>query len=327
MGEALQVNPYDIETMARVYSEALTMHQEERRVRMHALRERIAARDVHHWANSFIDSLESARSGAARPPTVLSSTEDLASVSARLRSAERLLLLLDYDGTLVPFARSPDLAAPDRSLRSLLAALGAKPGVHLHVVSGRRREPLERWLGDLPIGLHAEHGYWSRAAPGRPWVPMRDVNVTWREDAKRLLDEATATTPGALIEEKTASLAWHWRMAEPELGAARADELWRRLEHALADRPAELLHGEKVIEIRPTGVNKGLVVKRLLERLEAPLPTIAAMGDDRTDEDLFAALPSDALTIGVGFLTMGARYRVATPGAARSLLAGILGER
>jgi trehalose 6-phosphate synthase/phosphatase len=156
---------------------------------------------------------------------------------------------------------------------------------------------------------------------------MRDVNVTWREDAKRLLDEATATTPGALIEEKTASLAWHWRMAEPELGAARADELWHRLERALADRPAELLHGEKVIEIRPAGVNKGLVVKRLLARLETPLPTIAAMGDDRTDEDLFAALPPDALTIGVGFLTTGARYRVATPGAARSLLAGVLGER
>jgi trehalose 6-phosphate synthase/phosphatase len=195
------------------------------------------------------------------------------------------------------------------------------------VISGRRREPLERWLGDLPIGLHAEHGFWSRAAPGKPWVPMREVSVSWRDDVRRLLDEATSATPGALVEEKTASLAWHWRMAEPELGASRADELWRRLERALADLPAELLHGEKVIEIRPRGVNKGLVVKQLLARLEPPLPTIAAMGDDRTDEDLFAALPADALTIGVGFQMTGARYRVATPGAARALLAGILGER
>ncbi len=158
MGEALQVNPYDIETMSQAFSDALRMPEEERKLRMRSLRQRIASRDVHHWAQSFIDALGSIRGTAAATAdkTPLSSPADLAALAARLRSAERLVLLLDYDGTLVPFARSPDLAAPDRPLRDLLGALAAKPGVRVHVVSGRRKEPLERWLGDLPIALHAE---------------------------------------------------------------------------------------------------------------------------------------------------------------------------
>ncbi len=115
-------------------------------------------------------------------------------------------------------------------------------------------------------------------------------------------------------------------MAEPELGATRADELWHRLEQALRGTPAELLRGEKVIEVRPSGVTKARVVERVLAPIEPPLPTIAAMGDDRTDEDLFLALPPDAVAIGVGFRSTIARYRVETPRAARALLETIWRE-
>ncbi len=336
MGEALQVNPYDIETMARAYSDALDMPEEERRVRMASLRNRIASRDVHHWAGTYIEALgATTNAGAAATTEVLTSPEDLSALASRLRSAERLVLLLDYDGTLVPFARAPDLAAPDRSLRDLLAGLASKPGVKVHVVSGRRREPLERWLGDLPIGLHAEHGYWSRLSPDKPWTAMTDVSVAWKPEVRRLLEQATTSTPGALVEEKTATLAWHYRMAEPELGAARAEELWQKLEVALRDLPVERLRGQKVIEVRPVGVTKARVVERVLphhdggarDKTTGPAPpTVAAMGDDHTDEDLFKALPPDAIAIGVGYRRTVARYRVESPRAARALLEKLLGE-
>jgi trehalose 6-phosphate synthase/phosphatase len=320
MGEALQVNPYDIETMSQTFSDALRMPEEERKLRMRSLRQRIASRDVHHWAKSFIDVLSGMRGGSIEPRAPLSTADDLFALSSRLRGIERLVLLLDYDGTLVPFARAPDLAAPDRPLRDLLAGLAAKPGVQVHVVSGRRKEPLERWLGDLPIGLHAEHGYWSRMSPEGPWVAMTDVSVAWKPEVRRLLEQATSVTPGALVEEKTASLAWHYRMAEPELGATRADELWHRLEQHLRESGAELLRGEKVIEVRPRGVTKARVVERVLAGLEPPLPTLCAMGDDRTDEDLFQALPADAVAIAVGYRTSVARFRVASPREARLFL-------
>jgi trehalose 6-phosphate synthase/phosphatase len=327
MGEALQVNPYDIETMARVYSDALRMPEEERHLRMRALRKRIASRDVHHWAQSFIEALRAARGAEGVAKAALTPPEDLAALTARLRRAERLVLLLDYDGTLVPFARAPDLATPDRGLRDLLAALAAKAGVRVHIVSGRSRETLERWLGNLPIGLHAEHGYWSRVAPDRPWTAMADISVAWKNEVRKVLEWATTATPGALVEEKTASLAWHYRMAEPELGAARADELGHRLEAVLKGEPVELLRGDKVLEIRPTGVSKGRIVERVLQHVEPPAPMVAAMGDDQTDEDLFLAIPPDGVSIGVGFRPTVAGYRVASPGAARTLLESLLDER
>jgi trehalose 6-phosphate synthase/phosphatase len=323
MGEALQVNPYDIDSMAQVYADALTMPEDERRLRMRALRQRIAARDVHDWADSFVGAL-------GEPPApdvshvVLTSHDELEALSARLRSAEHLLMLLDYDGTLVPFARAPDLAAPDRALRELLASLASKPGASVHVVSGRKRETLERWLGDLPIGLHAEHGYWTRSAPGQPWRAVGGASVAWMPDAKRILDETTVATPGTLVEAKTASLAWHWRMAEPELGAERAEALWKRLERYVQGQPVQLLRGEKVIELRPRGVDKGGVSRRVLAEWEGPVPTILAMGDDATDDDLFRALPSQATTVSVGFRPSPARYRVAEPRAARALLASLV---
>jgi trehalose 6-phosphate synthase/phosphatase len=324
MGEALQVNPYDIEAMAQAYADALTMHDEQRRVRMRALRQRIASRDVHHWAQSFVDTLASDGSDTPRSRLVLSTREDLDALAARLRSAERLLLLLDYDGTLVPFARSPDLAAPDAELRDLLRTLAARPGAAVHILSGRARETLDRWLGDLPIGLHAEHGLWSRMGASATWSRMDSCVDGWQSDVRRILDEVAAVTPGALVEVKTASLAWHWRMAEPELGAERAQQLLRRLEAHIRDEPVELLRGEKVIEVRPRGVDKGRIVERVLAAWPRPWPTMAAFGDDETDEDTFAALPPEAITISVGFRPGLARYRVARPRAARALLENVI---
>jgi trehalose 6-phosphate synthase/phosphatase len=267
-----------------------------------------------------------AASGDDRPaPVVLSSREEIDATVAQMCSAERLLLLLDYDGTLVPFARSPDLGAPDRELRDLLSALAARPGVSVHIVSGRKRATLERWLGDLAVGLHAEHGFASRMARGEPWTQMEGISDTWKAGARRLLDSATVMTPGSLVEEKAVSLAWHYRMADPELGAERAAEVWRRLEDRLQGEPVELLRGERVIEIRPRGVSKGSVVERLLATTPLPLPTIAAMGDDTTDEDLFRALPAGSITISVGFRPSAARFRVPRPRAARALLSSVAG--
>ena len=301
MGEALQVNPFDIDGMAQAYSDALTMPEEERRLRMRSLRQRIASRDVHHWAKSFVDALGRAHGEGARGDATLSSPDELGALTSRLRDAKELVLMLDYDGTLVPFARAPDLAAPDPALRELLRGLAARPHTRVHIVSGRRREPLERWLGDLPIGLHAEHGYWSRMTPDQPWVPMQDISFAWKPEVRRILDQATIATPGALVEEKTASLAWHWRMAEPELGAERAEELWRHLEQELRDGPAELLGGDKVVEVRSRGVSKARVVGRLMALLGEPPPVLVAMGDDKTDEECFVAPRLGGIAIGVGY--------------------------
>jgi trehalose 6-phosphate synthase/phosphatase len=321
--EALQVNPYDMEGTAESCYRALTMEEEERRVRLGPLRTRVATYNVHHWAASFLEQLETV---TRRPPTARKTAGSQAAreeLVGRLRDSEALLALLDYDGTLVPYTATPELARPDPTLMGLLEALSLRPHTELHVVSGRARETLEYWLGALPIALHAEHGFWSRAVNATEWVPGGDMNAAWREPALSILRDITARTPGSLIEVKSVALAWHYRMADLEAGARRANELRLHLTQLLANQPVEILAGHKVVEIRPHGIHKGRIVPPLPpERLAST--TVLAMGDDRTDEDLFGALPAEAVTVKVGPGPTQARFRVDGVPAARALLLSLL---
>ncbi len=320
LAEAIQVNPYDVCRTADALHRALTMPADERRTRMLALRRRVLSHDVHWWARTFVAALQSGPAPGERVGGP-SPRAELAAAIGRARAAPRLALLLDYDGTLVPFAATPELAAPGPDLVALLRALASRPGTQVHVVSGRRRETLERWMGALPIGLHAEHGYWSRL-PGQEWVAAEVPATDWREQVRAILCEFADRTPGSLVEEKTAGFAWHFRSADPEFGAAQAKELRLHLQTMLANVPVELLPGDMVLEVRPHGIHKGQVVRTILaEGGEGAL--FLAMGDDRTDEDLFAALPEGSLAIHVGPAPSVAGLRVADVRAARALLADI----
>jgi trehalose 6-phosphate synthase/phosphatase len=234
-----------------------------------------------------------------------------------------LLLLLDYDGTLVPFAATPDLARPDAELLALLRRLAARPGTEVHVVSGRRRDTLARWLGGLPLGLHAEHGLWSRPAGAADWSAPPLPPTDWRDRVLAILADYAARTPGALVEEKTAGLAWHYRMADPEYGAVQANDLTLHLTALLSNAPVEVLAGAKVVEIRPHGVHKGRIVDPVLA-VAPPGSRVVALGDDRTDEDLFAALPPEAVAIRVGEGLSVAPFRLSGPREARAFLGALL---
>ncbi len=320
LSEALFVNPYDIERTAAALHRALTMPSDERRTRMEILRHRVMTYDVHWWARSFVSRLERAHQ-AAEPVLGFSPSPVVRAAVDRARAAHRLALLLDYDGTLVSFAATPILAAPDAKLLALLRRLAARPRTEVHVVSGRKQGTLDRWFGSLPIGLHAEHGFWTRP-PGGKWRSVDVPPATWREPVLAILREFAERTPGSLIEEKTAGLAWHYRAADPEYGAAQAKELSLHLAVLLSNLPVEILPGDRVIEIRPHGIHKGRVVSEVLTRAE-PDTLLLAMGDDRTDEDLFAALPDGSIAIHVGAAASRAPIRIFDVFAARALLAQI----
>jgi len=318
LAEAILVNPYDVEGTAEALCRALEMPPDERRLRMAALRSRVRTYDVHRWAREFLERLSS----DLEPPHALrpSPARALTAAQARIREAPSATLLLDYDGTLVEFAPTPDLAVPDAEVLALLEGLARRYVVH--VVSGRRRDTLERWLGYLPIGLHAEHGFWSRL-PGEEWHGAGLDPSSWLPQVRAILEEYAARTPGALVEEKTAGLAWHYRAADPEFGAAQAGDLMLHLATLLSNAPAEVLSGERVVEIRPQGVNKGQVVPVVLSH-SPPRTLVAALGDDRTDEDLFAALPPGSISVHVGPAPSRADLRLRNVTESRAFLRGLV---
>jgi trehalose 6-phosphate synthase/phosphatase len=233
-----------------------------------------------------------------------------------------LTLLLDYDGTLVPIAPTPEEAAPDRELVALLAALARRPERDIHIVSGRPRETIDQWFGGLPISLWAEHGFWRRSIEDGEWRAAARVPTKALQRTYSVLDRFTRETPGSFIERKTASLAWHYRRVRPSLGKVQALALEDVLDEMLANSSLEVLHGKKVLEIRPRGVSKAEVGRRVLAERRYTA-AIVAIGDDETDEDLFAALPDSAVTIAVGPGPTCAKYVVEDHHAARDLLAAL----
>jgi trehalose 6-phosphate synthase/phosphatase len=322
---AVLVNPYDVDGTSDAILRALVMPEEEQRERMRAMRERVFRWDVHHWVRAFLQDLE----GPQAPPLAITPEGVLRPLRERLAMAAGRVLLLDCDGTLLEHRLEPGQVTPDAELIALLLRLAGLPRTDVHLVSGRPAAVLEAWFGRLPVGLHAEHGLWWRpiwrgGQPG-PWRTDRPVSAAWKARVRPLLEALSLRTPGAFVEEKPTTLAWHYRRTEPELGEARAAELLRRLEEALRDEDAEVLAGDRVVEIRPRGATKAAVVARALEAA-APGAVAVAMGDDRTDEDLFGALPPSGVALHVGARESAAPYRLPSAAAARRFLRALADE-
>jgi trehalose 6-phosphate synthase/phosphatase len=318
--DAVMVNAYDAQSIAAGLSRAMHMPAAEQEARMRALRRRVATHDVHHWARAFLDALTTELPGDRTTPGGPTFVEAL----GRLRVSDPLAVLLDYDGTLVPIAATPDLAQPDAALVDLLTRVAERPGTRVSIVSGRPRDDLDRWFGALRVELWAEHGAWLREGTRTEWRPMLDLtDRAWIARARAVMDEWVDRTPGAFVELKSASLAWHYRQAARGFGRAQARTLRVALSRALAEDPVDVLEGKKVLEVRRRGATKAAVVGHVLA-CDPPPAAILALGDDRTDEEMFAALPRHAVTVRIGGGTTSARYRVRDSSAVRRLLEDLL---
>lgn len=163
----------------------------------------------------------------------------------------------------------------------------------------------------------AEHGAWYRDH-GKPWKSRKDLSNDWKHEIYHVMDIYARRTPGAFIEEKSYSLAWHYRKVEEGLGKLRAHELLADIKHFVSDQGLQMLQGDKVVEIKSMAVNKGRAAKRWLEKDNFDF--ILAIGDDYTDEDTFKAMPEDAITIKVGKNISAATYFLSSYVEVRALL-------
>jgi trehalose 6-phosphate synthase/phosphatase len=317
MGEALIINPFHREDFSKALEQALTMPVEEQIRRNQLLSERLRRYNVVRWADDFVQALVSTQKTEAARQARLLTGKASSSMIQQYRAANRRALLLDYDGTLVPFSQEPKLARPDAELVELLTALGSDPANDVTIISGRPRRTLEEWVGKLPISLIAEHGVWLRNK-GEDWRMLKTMTTDWKERVRPILQLYVDRLPGALLEEKEFSLAWHYRRADPEQASMRAKELLDDLAGYTRNIDVQVFEGNKVIEIRNSGVNKGSAGLEWLRQHQPDF--ILGIGDDWTDEDLFRALPPSAYSVRVGLATTAARYYLSGPATVRKML-------
>lgn len=316
LGEAVQVNPYDISGTAQGIFTAITMPIEERKARMSALRDRIVSFDASEWARRFISFLQD---GVVEPDLCAYLKPD--KIYEQIPKDSKKTIFLDYDGTLFPIVKIPKLAAPDIPLYALIERLSKMENFEIHIVSGRPHEDLNEWFGKLPIFLHAEHGAMSRDRNSDKWTSAvnHSESKNSRLFVKGVLEKFNKNTPGSFIEEKAHSVAWHYRMSDPVHGERMANELRLHARETFAPLGLELLAGKKMVEIRHIGINKGTIVRRVLES-KSDETTVIAIGDDVTDEDMFHAVPESAITIAVGSSASTAKNRLRDPSDVRLLL-------
>jgi trehalose 6-phosphate synthase/phosphatase len=226
------------------------------------------------------------------------------------------LFLLDYDGTLVGYKLKPELATPTKKLLSVLRRLGADRRNQVVIVSGRDRHFLDEQFDGLPLGFAAEHGYFIKDQGGR-WRPTVVQKANWKPRVLEHMEAAAARVSGVSIEEKSSSLVWHYDGTAAG-AAAVASKLRLKLLPHLEELGLVAEKGRKILEVRVEGVHKGQVVSHWLR--QARWDFVLAAGDDTTDEDLFAALPSSGISIKVGAGTSCAQSRMKNPAAIIRLL-------
>ena len=294
--QALLVNPFDIEQLAQSIKTAIEMPLKEQQERNTISRKRIRRYDIDKWSSNFMNALNEVANKESSSQVQLVNTAVSTKITQAFSKAKNKLLLLDYDGTLVGFHENPNKAVPTETLLNLLEDLSKKEGIDVVIISGRPHEFLEQHFAHLNITLIAEHGLFLKN-PSTEWNEKKGMSGEWKEHLLPVLDTFTDNTPGTFIEHKTNSLVWHYRKADPELGIARSVEL-KTVLSSLLPNDLTLLDGNKVLELVPANINKGVVALDIFNSKDYDFVLVA--GDDVTDENMFMNLPSEVFKIKVG---------------------------
>jgi trehalose-phosphatase len=213
-----------------------------------------------------------------------------------------LAIISDLDGTLVPFAATPEAARPTPEIRELLSELAALPGVTLVIASGRPHATLDEFFPrPRQVLLVAEHGAWRSTPEG--WEPMMSFARSDKTAMTSLavqLNDLRQRYPAALLELKTWSLAFHFRRVSLEEKPGLVERVGGVVDPWLEAHPDfERLAGVEVIEIRPRLASKANAV-RWARSLLGPSCRLVMAGDDTTDEDMFRAASDQDAAILVG---------------------------
>lgn len=321
LSEAIHVNPMDRDEVSEAILQALNMDEETQMQKMHSLQQRLKEYTVTHWLEDFLCQLEETKVAQVTQQTRHVSRETQTQIQHQFANATRRLLLLDYDGTLVPFSKHPRAAIPDSNLRKLISSLAADERTDLTIISGRDSISLNSWFGDLPINLVSEHGA-SIRPKHKDWQHDSEIDQTWKGFIRPMLELFSQRSPGAFIEDKMHTLVWHYRNVEKDLGFIRSRELLDNLHHLVRNANLHIIDGNKVIEVRVSGIDKGVVTKKLLE--EGQYDFVLAMGDDKTDEDMFRVLADKAFTIKIGTGHTAAQYYLSDQREVLSLLHSLI---
>ncbi|XP_061368177.1 alpha,alpha-trehalose-phosphate synthase [UDP-forming] 5-like [Gastrolobium bilobum] len=305
---AIRVNPWNIDAVSEAMDSALMIPESEKQMRHEKHYRYVSTHDVAYWARSFLQDLERACRDHLRrrcwgigfglgfrvitldPNFRKLSVEHI--VSAYKRTKHRAILL-DYDSTMMqPGSIS---TAPNAEVIGILNSLCRDTKNVVFIVSGKEKKILTEWFSSCDnLGIAAEHGFFMRTNHDAEWETCVAVpDFDWKQIAEPVMQLYMETTDGSNIEAKESALVWNYEYADRDFGSCQAKELLDHLESVLANEPVSVKSGSHIVEVKPQGVDKGIVAEHLLLTMQQKgmIPDfVLCIGDDRSDEDMFKVI-------------------------------------
>jgi trehalose 6-phosphate synthase/phosphatase len=307
--DSIIINPNDVNEITNALVEAIQMPIDEKESRLKNMQDIVSRQNINKWTTNFIVELQNIKEKRQQIRSKQLNINTINTIKDQYIAAKNRLIVLDYDGTLVPLVKKPQMAAPDNNLIMILKQLSADPGNKVVINSGRDPDTLDRWLGNLNLLLAAEHGAFYKEKG--TWHENAQEKPTFGPEIYDILNYITDKTPGSHIETKKLSVVWHFRNCDAWLADMREKQLIDALMVPCSRYNLQIMKGNKVVEIKSPSIHKGIEVMRLVN--EDNFDFILAMGDDITDEDMFHSLPSDTITIKIGIDSELARYNLKSP--------------
>ncbi|CAH0492390.1 unnamed protein product [Peronospora farinosa] len=264
LGKARLANPWNTEELSRALLESLQDNDEVMRAHEHMF-SYVSSFTSRHWADKFLEQLHECREENAVSVSGRElSRRDMTSAYSR---SSRRLIFINYEGVLAVEASIPELAYPPQELIWQLSMLTSDPRNTVVLVSARSMSVCEQWFAELSgnLVLAAEYGVYVKwIGDNEGWhclVPNMDMS--WWEHILPLLEYYTERTPGAYIERKDSSIAWHYRDCDLDHGLWQASELLVSLREITRSLPVSLYPGNRYLEVRPEKVSKATLFERI----------------------------------------------------------------
>ncbi len=316
MPNAIAINPWHVEKSAAQLQHALQEDHEIIAARNAQMLDYLQDYTGGEWADSFMtDLLKSARRSVKLVEDInfpLRKNSPLLEKIKKIKAHRQRFLFVDFDGTLVPIQPRPEQAAIAAETLQALTTLQAQQGFAVVIVSGRDRNFLWQQFASQTFMLAAEHGaeYYDRqqecwhslvSSPQDSWLPL----------ALQMMEYYRQRVPSSFIEKKAYSLCWHYRNSPVLYATYQARKLTEELEFGLANFPAVVASGKRIVEAKAIEASKGAFTGWFIKNcMDAADASIVALGDDQTDEELFIALRPHDLSIKVGMEETKAAWRL-----------------
>ena len=305
LSDALIVNPTNIKEIENALLQALEMPEEEQKATISNMQEIISSQHVGQWAKDFIDELVLVKKKNKELQKKIIVQKNFNEIKDAYQKAEKRLIILDYDGTLVSFHRNPMKASPTIDVLDLLEKMCADSHNKMIISSGRDKQTLEDWLGHLPLDMAAEHGMFYKEHG--IWK-SKVQKIEWDQEIIDIIKHTVKKTPRSKLEIKETALVFHYRDVDVWLADLRVTQLINALINPTSRQNLQIMKGNKIVEIKSGEFNKGSEALRLMNQSEYDF--VMAIGVDTTDEEMFMALPDTAITIKVGDPSNAARYNI-----------------